>query len=83
METVVWSIHGDSIPPIEQLSTHELATRLHNFIFEKKKTGEEFPPKSLHHIVSGIQRYIRMNGNNSIDIYKDSEFAEFRVCLDA
>ena len=45
--------------------------------------GEEFPPQSLHHIVSSIQRYIRMNGNNSIHIYKNSEFAEFRVSLDA
>ena len=24
-----------------------------------------------------------MSGNSSIDIYKDSKFAEFRVCLDA
>ena len=76
--------HGDSIPAIEQLSMQELATHLCNFVFEvRKKTGEEFPPKSLLHIVSGIQRHIRMSGNSSIDIYKDSEFAEFRVCLDA
>ena len=62
----------------------ELATHLCNFVFEvRKKTGEEFPPKSLHHRVSDIQQYIRMSGNSSIDIYKDSEFVEFRVCLDA
>ena len=62
----------------------QLAIHLCNFVFEvRKKTGEEFPPKSLHHIASSIQRYLQMSGNSSVDIYKDSEFAEFRVCLDA
>lgn len=79
------AVHGDNIPPIEQLSMQQqLAMHLCSFVFEvRKKTGEEFPPKSLHHIVSGIQRHLCMSGNSSIDIYKDSEFAEFRVCLDA
>ena len=55
-----------------------------NFIFEvRKKSGEEFLPKSLHHIVCGIQRHIRMSSNSSIDIFKDCEFADFWVCLDA
>ena len=62
----------------------DLASHLCNFIFEvRKKTGEEFPPKSLHHIVSGLQRHIRTSGNSSIDIFKDHEFAHFSVCLDA
>ena len=62
----------------------DLASHLCSFIFEvRKKTGEEFPPNTLHHIVSGIQRHIRFSGNSSIDFFKDSEFAEFRVCLDA
>ena len=34
------------------------------------------------HIVSRIQCYIRMCEKSSIDIFKDGEFAEIRVCLD-
>lgn len=78
------SVYGDSIPCLEELPVPELASHLSNFVFEvRKKTGEEFPPKSLHHIICGIQRYIRMSGRSSIDVFKDSEFADFRVCLDA
>ena len=67
-----------------ELSTADLANYLSHFTFEaRKKDGSEFPPDSLHHIVSGIQRYIRWNGNPSIDVFKDGEFADFRMCLDS
>ena len=76
--------YGDDIPPIEQLTPSDLAANLSRFIFEvRKKNGEEFPPKTLHHIVCGIQRYFRMNVDSSIDFFKDSEFADFRICLDS
>ena len=56
----------------------QLASHLSKFVFEvQKKTGEEFPPKSLYHIICGIQRHIQMNGRSSIDVFKDSEFADF------
>ena len=43
------------------------------FIFEVRKiNGEEFPPKTLVHLVCGIHRYIRMEGRRAIDIFKDS-----------
>ena len=76
---------GNSIPFTEQLTPSELAYNMSNFAFEvRKKSGEVFPPKSLHHIVrGGIQRHLLMTGNRTIDIFKDSEFAEFRVCLDS
>ena len=67
-----------------ELYTADLANYLSHFTFEvRKKDGSEFPPDSLHHIVSGIQRYIRWNGNPSIDVFKDGEFADFRMCLDS
>ena len=54
-----------------------------NFIFEvRKKNGNEFPPKTLHHLISGIQRHLRMNGKN-INLLKDPEFTDMRVCLDS
>ena len=83
-----WTQHrlatlSESIPPIEQMEPSVLSKTLCNFIFEvRKKNGEEFPPKTLHHLISGIQRYARMNGKN-IDVFKDAEFSEMRVCLDS
>ena len=62
----------------------ELADLLCHFIFEvRKQDGSEFSPNSLHHIVSGIQCYIRWNRKPAIDLFKDGEFAEFHVCLDS
>ena len=76
--------YGNIIPCLEDITVPELASHLSNFVFEiRKKTGEEFPRKSLHHIVCGVQRHIRMSGRSSIDVFKDSEFADFRVYLDA
>lgn len=55
-----------------------LAENLSSFIFEvRKQDGSEFPPDSLHHIVSGIQRFLLWNGKPEIDIFKDAEFADF------
>ena len=55
------------------------------FLEVRKKTGEEFPPNttSSFHIVSGIQRHVRMNGKPAINFFKDSELAHFRIDLDA
>ena len=76
--------YGDAIPPLEELDPSELASKLSSFIFEvRKKDGSEFLPDTIHHIVSGIQRFLRCNGKPSIDIYKDAEFADFRSCLDS
>ena len=76
--------YRETIPPLEELNSSELASKLSSFIFEvRKKDGSEFLPDSLHHIVSGIQRFVRCNGKPGIDIYKDAEFADFRSCLDS
>ncbi len=59
-------------------------TILKCLIFQiRKNDGSEFPPDTLHHIVSGIQRYLRWNGNPGIDLFKDACFADFRMCLDS
>ena len=65
------------------MTLQELDKRLCNVLFEvRKKNGEEFPPKTLHHLISGIQSHLRMNGKN-IDLFKDPEFTDMRVCLDS
>ena len=65
------------------LQRYNLTTYLSNFIFEvRKRDGKEFPPKTLYHLVCGVQRYLRHSVKSEIDIFKDNGFSEFRVCLD-
>ncbi|XP_064387442.1 transcriptional regulator QRICH1-like [Halichondria panicea] len=76
--------YGIPIPEIETLSSTEIADYLCKFVLEiRKKNGDEFPPNSLHHILCGIQRYLRINGKPSIDFFKDPAFANFKLSLDA
>ena len=78
------TVNGDSIAPLEEISSAELARTMSNFVFGvRKRDGSEFPPDSIHHIVSGVQRFIRWKNNPAIDIFKDPEFADFRLCLDS
>lgn len=78
------SRYGHSIPPLEGITVEELAHHMSSFVFEiRKRDGSEFPPDSIHHIVSGLQRFVRWKRNPAIDIFKDAEFAEFRCCLDS
>lgn len=84
-----WRYHreindGVVIPAIDELDLPDLASFLSHFILEiRKKNGDEFPPNSLHHIVSGLQRHLRFNGKPAIDFFNDSIFADFRMNLDA
>ena len=76
--------YGDAIPPLDEITITDLADYLSSFVYEvRKQDGSEFPPESLHHIVSALQRFLRWNGKPGIDIYKDTEFADFRSCLDS
>ena len=61
---------GTVIPAIDELDLPILASHLSNFILEvRKKNGDEFPPNSLHHIISGLQRHLRFNGKPAIDFF--------------
>ncbi len=70
--------YGEEVTPLKEISTQELSTKLCLFVFKVRK-----PTNSLLHLVAGIQRYIRIEGRPSIDFFKDSQFSEFRMCLDA
>ena len=61
---------------VDNFRTSALATG------SQEKTGE-LPPNSLHHICCGIMRYLRTNGQPSIDFYTDSNFADFKATLDS
>ena len=73
-----------NIPEITEIPWLDLAKLLSWFILEvRKKSGDESPPNTLHHIVSGLQQYLRLSGQPELDFVKNPEFAEFRADLDA
>ena len=49
----------------------------------RKKDGSEFPPDTLHHLICGLMRHIRLNGNPSMDVFHDPDLAQFRQTLDS
>ena len=50
-------VTGTEIGSLDQLPLEELAHWLTMFILEaRKKTGEVYPPNTLHHIVCGLMR---------------------------
>ena len=72
------------IPPLCELNKSQLQHWMSRFVMElRKKDGSVFPPNSLHHICCGLMRYLRSSGKPELDIFKDSEFAEFRTVLDS
>ena len=77
------SVYGDTIPFLDSISSADFAHHMSNFVFEIRKDGSEFPSESLHHLVSGLQRFVRWKNNPAIYVFKDAEFAEFRRCLDS
>ena len=75
---------ASSIPLLPNITPSELQHWLTRFVLEvRKQDGTEYPPSTLLHICSGIQRFIRSNHCPEVDIYKDATFANFRNSLDA
>ena len=75
---------GIVIAPLQQLPPHQLNEFLTMFVLEaRKKTGEVYPPNTLHHIVCGLMRHLPPTGNPQIDFFRDPEFSGFRASLDA
>ena len=73
-----------AIAPLIQLSIEELNRYLSAFVLEaRKQDGSFYLSDSLMHIVAGLMRYLRWNGQPDIDLFKQPSFSEFRRCLDA
>ena len=49
----------------------------------RKKDGTRYPPRTIHHYLMGIQRYIRTEKNSSVNIITQSEFNPLKKLLDA
>ena len=76
--------HNSEVPPLTSISPSQFCYWLIRFVLEvRKKDGAEYPPQTLHHLCSGLLRHLRQNGHPTLDIFKDSSFAEFRSTLDA
>ncbi len=75
---------NDCIKPLQELSHPDLQYWLSRFILKvRKKDGSEFPPNTLHHICCGLMCHLRWNGHPDIDLFCDSDFADFKGTLDA
>ena len=48
-----------------------------------KKDGSPYPPRSIHHYLLGIQRHIRTETKQELNVINDKEFLELRNLLDA
>ena len=75
---------GTSIAPLCELTTDELQHWLTRFVLEARKIdGTVYPPNTLHHLCCGLMRYLRWNGKPQLDLFKDSDFTDFRASLDS
>ena len=54
-----------------KISIPMLSRGLPLFILEARKlNGKRYPPDTLHHIICGIFRFVRLNGNPEVDFSK-------------
>ena len=61
---------GVAIAPLKELSTQELNRYLSAFVLEvRKQDGSFYLSDSLMHIVAGLMRYLRWNGQPDIDFF--------------
>ena len=57
--------------PITSLTREQLAEFLEKFVLEvRKKDGSEYVPETLYHIVCGIMRHLKDEGDTSINFLK-------------
>ena len=75
---------NSTIPSLSSINPDELEYWLTRFVLEvRKQDHTEYPPATIHHLCSGIQRHLRANHLPQLDIYSDALFANFRSTLDA
>ena len=49
----------------------------------RKKDGEPYHPKAIHHYIMGIQRHIRQTTKSSVNLLTNPEFLQLQNLLDA
>ena len=63
------------------MSADQLQHLFVRFVLEVHKQSEEEYP--LLHLCSGLVCHRHANGHSTLDIFKDTPFAQFRTTLDA
>ena len=75
---------GEQVPNIVEMESAQLQWWMSCFVLEiKKKDGTHYPPESLHNIVCGIMRFVRLNEKPEVDFFRDPALAEFRTVIEA
>lgn len=65
------------------MSRESLSFWLPKFIMEvRKETGDDYPPDSVYNICCGLERNLRLNDREDVNIFVDSDFSKFRQVLD-
>ena len=68
---------------LEDMLDEELGKYLAMFIAEvRKKDGTEYPPQSLHGIISSLQNHMRLQGRE-VNLFSNEQFRLLRCSLDA
>ncbi|CAG2192830.1 5-phosphohydroxy-L-lysine phospho-lyase,Alanine--glyoxylate aminotransferase 2-like,Ethanolamine-phosphate phospho-lyase homolog 1,Ethanolamine-phosphate phospho-lyase [Mytilus edulis] len=78
--------NGVEITDLLTMDVNTMDYWLQRFVLEaRKKTGDEYPPKSLYYIVCGLMRHCKDNKLFHVNFFdeKDGTFAQFRKVLDA
>jgi hypothetical protein len=69
---------------LESKDTGQICKWLCRFATEaRKKDGTPYPPKTIHHYIIGIQRYIRQKMKTSVNLLADPDFLPLQNLLDA
>ena len=61
---------------------YELCFWLSKFVHEIRN-GTYYPPNTLYQIFVGVQRYLRENGFEGLNVFQDSQYKAFQDSLDA
>ena len=65
------------------MSRESLSFWLPKFVMEvRKETGDDYPPNSEYNICCGLERNLRLNDREDVNIFVDSDFSKFRQVLD-
>ena len=65
---------GDAIPTLESIESTTLQHWLTRFVLEVRKKMERNILPTLHHLCTGIMRFLRWNGWPSVDFFANTEF---------
>ena len=74
----------DDIPELLAMNKEEMGSWLSKFLLEARRMdGNEYTGNTLHQMLCGLLRYLRLNGRQEIDFFKDIAFKNMLAVLDS